>query len=71
MEAFLCFADYTKAYPSCRNSGLALRCMGPNAGIVWLWTANHSYRFGAAHLDGVAAAAVHCEAEVELDSGGH
>lgn len=71
MEAVLWFTGDTKAYPDCRNSSLAVCVMGPNAGIVWLWIDNHSHRFGLAHLGGLVAAVLCCEAEVELDSRGH
>jgi hypothetical protein len=71
MEVVSCFTGDTKAYPNCHNSSLAVRYMGPNAGIVRLWIDNHSHRSGPAHLDGMATAALRCQAEVELGSGGH
>ena len=71
MEAFFCFTGDTKAYRNCRNSSLTLRYVGPNAGIARLWIDNHSHRFRSAHLDSMAATALRCQAEVELDSGRH
>ena len=45
--------------------------MGRHAHIVRLWLNNNSHRFGLAGLDGMAAAVIRCETEVELGSRGH
>ena len=45
--------------------------MGQHTQIVWLRISNDSHRLGRIGLDGMAAAVLGREAEVELGSRGH